>query len=177
MSLGFYPDNNQIAMENIKSGEYRKRMFEYLQKDNGQISWGVEETFVNSENVYDLFDLDADEYVGYEQMNTLKPSALAKAFKAEITAAYFLFLEWQQNVAKNLPGKDAIPDKSYVSLPLRSKDEIIAKIEESYQLLEETRERRKMGEIQPEEACLMIAELRKIIKVLKWVVGEREEIF
>ncbi len=97
MGLVFCPRTNVEALDKIKSGEYQNDVLEYLKKDNGQISWGKEVKFVDSNSVYELFSIDGEEYVDYESMLSLKPSLLSKEFKKTIEAAYEIFLSWKED--------------------------------------------------------------------------------
>lgn len=58
---------------------------------------GAEEIWVDEVSVYGLFELDADEYIDYQNFRLLNPSPLAKKFKKTILEAYNLFLIWKED--------------------------------------------------------------------------------
>lgn len=91
MGMTFCPETNEEAMKLIESGYYRDVMIRYLLKDNGQISWGSVEEYVNKNSVFELFEIDAEEYVDFEEMKKYKPSKLAVRFKGAIQEAYDAF--------------------------------------------------------------------------------------
>lgn len=103
MSIYFSPESKKVAFEKINSGEYLKDMFEYLK----------EEKFVDSDSVYNLFELDTpEEFIGSPEMKTLRLSPLAKAFKDTIEKAYEMYMYWKKKPSITVKQLSEIIDSS-----------------------------------------------------------------